>query len=74
MLNTTTPLAEALGRHLAETYERTYGGREPEYARLLESAGKLVIEWIANSDALYPAPTIPLSRPSSGKTFFAAAC
>ena len=53
MLNATTPLAEALGRHLAETYERTYGGREPDYARLLESAGKLVIEWLANSDALY---------------------
>ena len=53
MFNPTTLLSEALGRHLANTYERRYGGVEPEYGRLLDSAGKLVIEWIANSDALY---------------------
>lgn len=53
MFNATTLLADALGRHLAETYQRRYGGREPEYGRMLDSAGKLVIEWIANSDALY---------------------
>ncbi|MEZ5832763.1 MAG: hypothetical protein R3D05_16435 [Dongiaceae bacterium] len=53
MFNPTSLLAESLGRHLAETYDRRYGGREPEYGRILESAGKLVIEWIANSDALY---------------------
>jgi hypothetical protein len=53
MFNPTTLVADALGRHLAETYDRRYGGREPEYGRILESAGKLVIEWIANSDALY---------------------
>jgi hypothetical protein len=53
MLNVTTLLAEAFGRRLAETYERTYGSREPEYGRLLDSTGKLVVEWVANSDALY---------------------
>ena len=53
MFNPTTLLAEALGRHLAETYDRRFGGREPEYGRILESAGRLVTEWIANSDALY---------------------
>lgn len=53
MFNTTTLLAEALGGHLAETYDRRFGGRESEYGRLLESAGKLIIEWVANSDALY---------------------
>lgn len=53
MFNATTLLADALGRHLAETYDRLYGGREPEYGRLLDGAGKLVIECIANSDALY---------------------
>ena len=42
MLNATNLLAESFGRHLAETYERTYGAREPEYGRLLDSAGKLV--------------------------------
>jgi Family of unknown function (DUF5989) len=46
MFNATTLLADALGRHLAETYQRIFGGREPEY-------GRLVIERIANSDALY---------------------
>ena len=53
MFNPTTLVAEALGRHLADTYDRRFGGQEPEYGRILESAGKLVIEWIANSDALY---------------------
>jgi hypothetical protein len=53
MFNATTLLADELGRHLAESYRRIYGGREPEYGRILDSAGKLVIELIANSDALY---------------------
>src|SRR5262245_10685528 len=53
MFNETTLLADALGRHLAETYQRIYGGQEPEFGRILDSAGKLVIELIANSDALY---------------------
>jgi hypothetical protein len=53
MFSPTTLLAESLGRHLAETYDRRFGGREPEYGRILESAGRLVIELIANSDALY---------------------
>jgi hypothetical protein len=53
MFNATVLLADALGRHLAETYRRIYGGQEPEYGRILDSAGKLVIECIANSDALY---------------------
>jgi hypothetical protein len=53
MFNETTLLADALGRHLAETYQRIYGGQEPEFGRILDSAGKLVIERIANSDALY---------------------
>jgi hypothetical protein len=53
MLNATALLADALGRHLAETYQRIYGGRHPEYGRILDGAGKLVIECIANSDALY---------------------
>ena len=55
MFNATTLLSDALGRHLAETYQRIYGGRAPEYGRILDSAAKLVIEQIANSDALYHA-------------------
>ena len=53
MFIATTLLADAFGRHLAETYQRIYGGEKPEYGRILDSAGKLVIERIANSDALY---------------------
>ena len=46
-------LADAIGSHLSETYRRLYGGQEPEFGRILESGGRLVIERIANSDALY---------------------
>jgi len=46
-------LADTMGSHLAETYRRLYGGQEPEYGRILDSVGRLVIERIANSDALY---------------------
>jgi hypothetical protein len=53
MFTATSLVAEALGRHLSDTYLSLYGGEEPRYARILESAGRLVIERIANSDALY---------------------
>ena len=53
MFNATTLLADALGRHHADAYRRIYGGEEPEFGRMLDSAAKLVIEWLANSDALY---------------------
>jgi hypothetical protein len=53
MLNPTSLLADALGRNLAETYRRIYGDREPHIASGLDEAGRLVIERIANSDALY---------------------
>jgi hypothetical protein len=53
MLNPTSLLADALGRNLAETYRRIYGGREPHIADGLDEAARLVIERIASSDALY---------------------
>jgi hypothetical protein len=53
MFTATSLVADALGRHLAEAYLSIYGGEEPRNARILESAGRLVIEQIANSDALY---------------------
>src|SRR5207245_2536010 len=43
MFNATTLLADALGQHLAQTYHRIYGGQDPEYGRILDGAGKLVI-------------------------------
>ena len=53
MLNPTSVLADALGRNLAETYRRIYGDQEPRIAAGLDEAARLVIERIANSDALY---------------------
>src|SRR5580693_5830365 len=53
MLNPTSLLADALGRNLAETYRRIYADREPHIASALDEAARLVIERIANSDALY---------------------
>jgi hypothetical protein len=53
MLNPTSLLADALGRNLAETFRRIYGGREPHMADALDEAARLVIERIASSDALY---------------------
>jgi hypothetical protein len=53
MLNPTSILADALGRNLAEVYNRTYGSREPRIAAALDEAARLVIERIAGSDALY---------------------
>ena len=53
MLNPTSVLADALGRNLAETYRRIYGNQEPRIAAGLDEAARLVIERLANSDALY---------------------
>ena len=53
MLNPTSVLADALGQNLAETYRRIYGNQEPQIAAGLDEAARLVIERIANSDALY---------------------
>ena len=53
MLNPTSLLADALGRNLAETYRRVYGGQEPYIASGLDESARLVIERIASSDALY---------------------
>ena len=49
MFTATSLVADALGRHLADVYLSVYGGEEPRYARILESAGRLAIEQIANS-------------------------
>ena len=53
MLNPTSLLADALGRNLADTYRRIYGDQEPHIAHGLDEAARLVVERIANSDALY---------------------
>lgn len=53
MWNPAKLTADALGATLAETYERSFGSRKPEYAALIENAARFVVERIANSDALY---------------------
>ncbi|WP_336487064.1 metal-dependent phosphohydrolase [Methylobacterium nigriterrae] len=53
MLDATKLLANALGEHLALSYRRTFGSREPRFAEIIEEAGRLIIERIVGSDALY---------------------
>jgi hypothetical protein len=53
MLNPTSLLANALGSCLGETYQSVFGERESHYAAYLHTTARLVIECIANSDALY---------------------
>jgi hypothetical protein len=53
ILNATTLLADTLGKNLSDVFLRTFGGREPELAAMLDEAARLVIELLASSDALY---------------------
>ena len=53
MLNTTKLLADALGASLSQVFLRTFGGQHPQIAALLDEAGRLIIERLASSDALY---------------------
>jgi hypothetical protein len=53
MLNTTSLLADALGRNLSDTFRRIYSDQEPRMAAGLDEAARLVIERIGSSDALY---------------------
>ncbi len=53
MLNPTTLKADALGDVLESNYRDVFGPQEPTYAAKLGLAARLVLEIIANSDALY---------------------
>jgi hypothetical protein len=53
MLNANHLVANALGEELVREYRDIYGDRQPEYAAILRSTAKLVLERLANSDALY---------------------
>ena len=53
MFNPAHLIAGALGDELGRTYEDMFGKRHPEYASIARTAAKLVVERIANSDALY---------------------
>lgn len=52
-MNLTTLIIEALGNRMEETYLGLYGPQEPLYPKALNSAARMVLEHIANSDALY---------------------
>lgn len=53
MFNPTAVTAAAFGEHLAETYLEYFSGRAPEHAPYLNGAARLMLERLANSDALY---------------------
>ena len=53
MLNPAHLIANALGDELVHIYRDIFGERQPDYASAARTAAKLVIERIANSDALY---------------------
>jgi hypothetical protein len=53
MLNLTTLLIEPFVRRLQHTYHQTYGRLEPDYPGMLGWAGRMALEHIAASDALY---------------------
>jgi hypothetical protein len=53
MLNLTTLLIEPFVRRLQHTYHQTYGRLEPDYPGMLGWAGRMALEQIAASDALY---------------------
>jgi hypothetical protein len=45
--------AEALGSHLAEHMGRRFGSTDPDLVELVQSAARLAVDCIGNSDALY---------------------
>ena len=53
MLNATSLLADELGQRLSRAFQRAFGGGEAKMAALLDEAGRLIIERLATSDALY---------------------
>jgi hypothetical protein len=53
VLDPTVLLADALGRHLSAVFSRAFGGQHAQVAALLDEAGRLVIDRLASSDALY---------------------
>jgi hypothetical protein len=52
-MNPTSLIIQALGNRLEENYLSLYGSQRPLYPKALNSAARLILEHIANSDALY---------------------
>jgi len=53
MFNATELLIDAFVERLQQDYRRTYGVLEPSYPGIIAWAGRMALENIANSDALY---------------------
>jgi hypothetical protein len=53
MFYPTAPLIDACLQRLRQTYQHLYGSHEPHYAELIDQAGRLALETISTSDALY---------------------
>lgn len=53
MFNPTTTLIRAFVKELQEGYEQNYGGLKADYANIIGWSGRMALENIANSDALY---------------------
>jgi hypothetical protein len=53
MLNPAHLIADALGEELVDIYRDVFGDRDLEHPSIARTAAKLIIERIANSDALY---------------------
>ena len=53
MFNPTGLMINTCIEHLLACYHQTYGSLKPDYADILSRVGKIVLENIANSDALY---------------------
>jgi hypothetical protein len=51
--NSTNLLIEEFTRYLQAGYHNTYGGLKPDYPDIITWAGRMALENIANSDALY---------------------
>ncbi len=73
MFDTTKVVANALGEHLALTYQRTFGSREPRYAEIIEASARLTIERIAEATRSTTTAITRSSSPSSLRTSSAAA-
>lgn len=53
MFNPITTLINAFVHELHQGYEQNYGGLKPDYANIISWSGRMALENIANSDALY---------------------
>lgn len=53
MFHPIAPLIDTCLERLRQTYQHTYGQREPHYVEIIDWVGNMALETIATSDALY---------------------